>query len=80
MIDILRSNDQIWIDRGAELKMSPDTAALFRTEARADFLRSFSPTAEADIRTVFQTLLPIAGPEVLGLTELPSGFITLDYQ
>jgi NitT/TauT family transport system substrate-binding protein len=39
VIDLLRTNDQVWIDRGAEMKMSPDVAAGFRTEARGDFLR-----------------------------------------
>ena len=80
VIDILRVNDQIWIDRGAEMKMPPDVAALFRTEARGDFMRSFSPTVEADLTKLFQTLLPLAGPGVLGMTELPKGIISLDYQ
>jgi NitT/TauT family transport system substrate-binding protein len=80
VIDLLRTNDQFWIDRGAEMKMPPDVAAGFRTEARGDFLRSFSPTAEADIKKVFETLLPIAGPSVFGFTEIPSGILSLDYQ
>jgi NitT/TauT family transport system substrate-binding protein len=80
VIDLLRTNDQVWIDRGAEMKMSSDVAAGFRTEARGDFLRSFSPTAEADIKKVFETLLPIAGPSVFGFTEIPSGILSLDYQ
>jgi hypothetical protein len=80
VIDLLRTNDQVWIDRGAEMKMPPDVAAGFRTEARGDFLRSFSPNAEADIKKVFETLLPIAGPSVFGFTEVPSGILALDYQ
>jgi NitT/TauT family transport system substrate-binding protein len=80
VIDVLRTNDDMWITRGAEMKMSPEVAALFRTEARGDFLRSFSPTVEADIKKVFETLLPLAGPGVLGMTELPPGIISVDYQ
>ena len=80
VIDLLRTNDQIWVDRGAEMKMPPDVAAAFRKEARGDFLRSFSSTAEADIKKVFETLLPIAGPGVFGFTEIPSGILSLDYQ
>ncbi|MFL6795846.1 MAG: ABC transporter substrate-binding protein [Xanthobacteraceae bacterium] len=80
VIDLLRTNDQIWIDRGGEMKMPPDVAAAFRKEARGDFLRSFSPAVEANIKTVFDTLLPIAGPGVFGFTEVPKGILSLDYQ
>jgi NitT/TauT family transport system substrate-binding protein len=80
VIDILRTDDQIWIDRGAEMKMPRDVAALFRTEARSDFLREFKPTVVADIRKNLEALLPLAGPGVLGFTELPDGIISLDYQ
>lgn len=80
VIDVLRSNDQIWVDRGAEMKMTPDVAALFRAQARTDFLREFSPSVEEDIRKVFETLLPIAGPSVFGFADLPKGIVSLDYQ
>ncbi len=80
VIDVLRTNDQLWIDRGADMKMPPEVAVLFRKEARGDFMRSFNPNVEADIRKVFETLLPIAGANVFGFTELPAGILTLEYQ
>ncbi len=80
VIDMLRVDDQAWIDRGGQMKMPPDVAALFRKEARGDFLRSFSPTVEADVKKNFATLLPIAGPQAFGFSEIPEGIITRDYE
>lgn len=79
-IDILRSNDGVWIERGKQMKMSEQAAALFRTEGRKDFWREFKSDTEANIRQVFDVLFAIGGAEVLGTPRLPDAFMTLGYQ
>jgi ABC-type nitrate/sulfonate/bicarbonate transport system substrate-binding protein len=79
-IQILMTDDSVWLERGKELQMSEEVASLFRSEARTDLWSKFGPTTETDIRKVFTALLAAAGPEVLGLSALPEGFMTLDYQ
>jgi NitT/TauT family transport system substrate-binding protein len=79
-VDILRSNDAVWLERGKEMKMSDEAAALFRKEARTDVWTTFAPGTAADIRKTFEVLLEAAGPAVLGIGELAPDFMTLDYQ
>ncbi|HEX9465411.1 MAG TPA: ABC transporter substrate-binding protein [Alphaproteobacteria bacterium] len=79
-VQILRTDDAIWLERGREMKMTEDVAALFRGEARTDIMLKFDPNAEADIRTVFASLLGMAGPEVLGASRLPDEFMTMAFQ
>jgi NitT/TauT family transport system substrate-binding protein len=79
-IEILKTNDDVWIERGKQLDMSPEVAALFRAEGRTDIWSKFEPGTEADIRRVFDAMLPIAGPEALGISTLPPDFMTLAYQ
>jgi hypothetical protein len=79
-VEILRTNDAIWLERGKEMKMSEESAALFRKEARTDIWTTFALDTEANIRKTFAELLEAAGPAILGIGELSPGFITLDYQ
>ena len=79
-IQILMRDDAVWLERGKELQMSEAVASLFRKEARTDLWAKFAPDTEANIRTVFTAMLKEAGPEVLGLSELPAGFMTSEYQ
>lgn len=79
-IQILKTNDDVWIERGRQLEMTPEVAALFRTEGRTDIWAKFEPDTEANIRKVFETMLPIAGAESLGISVLPANFMSLAYQ
>jgi ABC-type nitrate/sulfonate/bicarbonate transport system substrate-binding protein len=79
-IDILNTDDGVWLERGKEMKMSEESTALFRKEARTDIWTKFAPDTEANIRTTFAELLEVAGPTILGIGELSPGFMTLDYQ
>ena len=40
----------------------------------------FAPTVEADIAKMWDILLATAGADVLGMSELKPGYITLEYQ
>lgn len=79
-IEILKVDDAAWLDRGKEMKLDEQAIVPFRDAARKDLIGKFSPTTEADIRKTFDLLLATAGTGVLGLSELPAGFMTLDYQ
>jgi NitT/TauT family transport system substrate-binding protein len=80
-IQILNTDDAVWVEKGRDLKLT-DKAALeiFRDEARADMMSTFSPTTEADIRKTFDVLLAVGGASVMGMSTLPDGFMTLAYQ
>jgi NitT/TauT family transport system substrate-binding protein len=79
-VEILRTDDAVWLERGKEMKMSEEAAALFRKEARTDVWTTFTPDTEANIRRTFEVLLQTAGPAILGIGELSPDFMTLDYQ
>jgi hypothetical protein len=79
-VKILRSDDGVWLERGEQLGFTDDVSALFRTEARTDIWLEFEPNTEANIRHVFDVLLPIAGAEALGTAVMPAHFMTLEYQ
>jgi NitT/TauT family transport system substrate-binding protein len=79
-VEILRTDDAVWLERGKEMKMSEEAAALFRKEARTDVWTTFTPDTEANIRKTFDLLLQTAGPAILGIGELSPDFMTLDYQ
>lgn len=79
-IQILKTNDDVWVERGKQLEMTEEVAGLFRTEGRTDIWAKFEPDTEANIRKVFDTMLPIAGADALGIGVLPAGFMSTDYQ
>lgn len=79
-IEILRTNDAVWLDRGKEMKLEGQALTLFRDEAREDMMSIFTNNTEADIRKTFEVLLATAGPAIMGMTQLPDGFMTLEYQ
>jgi NitT/TauT family transport system substrate-binding protein len=80
-IQILNTDDAVWVEKGRDLKINDKTALeIFRDEARADMMTAFLPTTEADIRKTFDALLAVGGVSVMGMSTLPDGFMTLAYQ
>jgi NitT/TauT family transport system substrate-binding protein len=79
-LEILKTDDAVWLERGREMKLDESAIVPFRDAARKDLMGKFSPTTQADIRKTFDVLLATAGTGVLGLSELPAGFMTLEYQ
>jgi len=79
-VQILRSNDEVWIERGRQLQFPDEASALFRTEARTDIWLKFEPDTKAKIKKVFEAYLPLAGAEVLGTATLPDDFMTTAFQ
>ena len=79
-VHLLDSDDAPWQVHGKELRMSDDAIKQLEAEMRVDVMSKFTPSTEADIRKVFEVLLATAGPEHLGVSVLPAGFVSLDYQ
>ncbi|HWE72738.1 MAG TPA: ABC transporter substrate-binding protein [Stellaceae bacterium] len=79
-VNILRTNDEVWLERGRQLGFTDEVSALFRKEARTDIWLRFEPDTEANIRHVFDVMLPIAGVEALGTATMPTPFMTVEFQ
>ncbi len=79
-IEIMRKDDDVWVEPAKPFNMTPEALASFRAEARADLQTKFKATTEADLRKTFDLLLATAGADAMGMSVLPAGFMTLDYQ
>lgn len=79
-VQILRSDDEVWMEQGRLMKMDEPSIPPVRDEMRADLLSTFGPTSEADLQKTFEILLATAGADVMGMSRLPDGLMTLDYQ
>lgn len=80
VVDIMKTNDDIWTERGQQMKLSPEGIKVFRDEVRADILKKFTPEMNDALDKTFQIVLKTAGPTVTGFTEMPKGMLSLDYQ
>ena len=72
--------DTPWFEHGQEMNMVKPAVEMLRDEMREDLWTKFAATTEEDIQTVFKTFLAVSGPELMGFSEIPPGFITLEYQ
>lgn len=79
-VHILRTNDDVWLERGRDLKQSDAASENFRKEARTDIFDKYTSQTDGDIRKVFEVMYKEGGPEILGVAELPKEIITLEYQ
>ena len=75
-----KTDDQIWYEQAREMKLDEASVPKLREEMRADLLSSFEATTEPTVRKTFELLLSTAGPEVLGFSKMPDGFMTMQYQ
>lgn len=78
---ILQTDEGPWLERASELKMmEPEVVRTLIKETRPVLMSKFTDHTEADIKKTFDILLEVAGPDVLGLNDLGSGFLTTKYQ
>ena len=66
--------------RRCSTSLSSTDGRKLREEMRADLLSSFDAATEPTVRKTFELLLSTAGPEVLGFSKMPDGFMTMQYQ
>ena len=78
--DILMTNDEIWQERGAEMRLSPEGIKLFRDQVRSDLVKKFTPEMNGAIEKTFDIVSKVAGPEMIGFTKMPPNMLTLEYQ
>lgn len=79
-IHILQTNDDVWLEKGRELKQSDKASVAFRTAARTDLWDRYGPTTKDDIRAVAAALLKAGGASVLGFSKVPDDFLTTQFQ
>lgn len=79
-VHILKTDDEVWIEKGKDLKQSAQAAAEFRKEARSDLWDRYAPDTEANMRRVFKAMVEFGGAELLGVKEIPDDFMTLEFQ
>ena len=81
-VGMLINDDDVWVEQAKSiLKITePDLVAKLREGTRPLYVARFAPEIEADIRHTFDLLLETSGPGPLGMSRLPEGFITSEYQ
>lgn len=79
-VDILMTNDAVWEEQGAKMNLSPDALKFFKEQVRRDLIKQFKPDMSKGLEDTFKLMLDVAGPEALGMQQLPQGLISLDYQ
>ncbi|MFL6795845.1 MAG: ABC transporter substrate-binding protein [Xanthobacteraceae bacterium] len=79
-VQILNTDDDIWIEVGRRQKMDDAVIPPLRDEMRRDLMSRFELTTETAVRNIFAVLLATAGPAVLGMSKLSDQFMTNEYQ
>jgi len=77
--EILMTDDSVWVDRGAEMNMSPEAIVAFRDQVRRDITPVFDEDAEETYFRMFDTLLDTAGEDVLGMSSMPDRLLATDF-
>ena len=75
-VHILQTIDDVWLEKGRELKQSEKAAIEFRTAARSDLWEKYGPTTRDDIKKVVAALLKVGGAQILGFSS--DDFMTSD--
>ncbi|MDR7093537.1 ABC transporter substrate-binding protein [Hydrogenophaga laconesensis] len=77
--DILMKNEEVWLEHGARLKLSPESLAFFKEQVRRDLLKSFTPDMSKGLTETLGAINAVAA-DVVGLGQMPAGLLTLEYQ
>jgi len=78
-VDVLMTNDDVWVEQGTRLKLSPEALKFFKDQVRRDLLKSFTPDMVPGLSSTLDALNAVA-PEVVSLKTLPPKLLTLEYQ
>lgn len=79
-VKIMKTDDKLWEDQGKRMKLSPEATEFFKKQVRADLLTTFTPEMPKGLSDTLDAMVEVAGPKVIGMSKLPAGLITLDYQ
>ncbi len=78
--EILKTNDEVWEERGQQMKLSPEGIKNFRDQVRRDLVKTFTPEMNGALQKTFDIVLKVAGPEMIGFSKMPPNMLSLDYQ
>jgi len=78
-VDVLMKDEEVWVEHGNRLKLSPDSLKLFKEQVRRDLLKSFAPDMTRGLESTLEAVNQVS-PEVVGLKVLPVGLLTAEYQ
>ena len=79
-IEILMTDDQVWIDHAtAAMDLSTEAAELTRDLTRPDLLTHFGDGDNAGFMATFDALYPVAGEEVFGFSQMPDSVVTMEF-
>lgn len=77
--DILMKDEEVWVEHGARLKLSPESLAFFKEQVRRDLLKSFTPDMLPGLVQTLDAINAVAA-DVVGLKQIPGALLTTDYQ
>lgn len=80
VVDILMTDQSVWDEQGANMKLSGEALTVYRDQIRRDLLKSFAPETSDTLKKTFDILKETAGTEALGMETMPETILTLDFQ
>jgi len=78
-VQVLMKDEEVWVEHGARLKLSPESLASFKTQVRRDLLKQFAPDMTPGLEATLEAVYAVA-PEVVVLKTLPPGLLSTAYQ
>lgn len=80
VVEILKSDQSVWDEQGANMKLSGEALTVYRDQIRRDLLTSFTPETSDTLKKTFAILKETVGSDALGMQELPETILTLEFQ
>jgi len=80
VVEILKTDQSVWDEQGANMKLSGEALTVYRDQIRRDLLKSFTPETSDTLKKTFAILKETAGSQALGMQELPETILTLEFQ
>ncbi len=77
--EVLMKDEEVWVEHGARLKLSPEALVLFKQQVRRDLLKSFTPDMGKGLTSTLDAMNAVAA-DVVGLKDMPAALLTSAYQ
>jgi NitT/TauT family transport system substrate-binding protein len=78
-VDILMKDEDVWVEHGAKLKLSPASLKFFKEQVRRDLLKSFAPEMSTGLASTLTAINAVAA-DAVRLKEMPAGLLSTAYQ
>lgn len=79
-VQIMKTDDKLWEEQGKRMKLSPEATDFFKKQVRHDLLSHFTPDMAKGLSDTLDAMVDVAGADVIGMSKLPAGLITMEYQ